>query len=265
MPGPSGSTTYPSAITGPPLVRSSSKNGTDAACHSSARKFGIEAQTWADASVPTGPAMLCGATGLEWTSAERRDAARVREPPDLLDVGREDVDAAESHERGEAVEAVEVLACADRGRRPLGDPRDGREILRWRRILEPEQRQVLERAGEPQRVRRCVAPVQVERDVRPACDRVDRRRRERDLSLELGGRDRSRVEVLVLEKRKVEVELQRGEPALGHLARACGVGVRCVHVVGIRRRPVHLRLGPGELVVDASPIQGSRRETSVAL
>ena len=52
-----------------PSVTSSSKNGTLAACHSSTRKFGIDAQTWAEASVPIGPEMLCGASGRECTSA----------------------------------------------------------------------------------------------------------------------------------------------------------------------------------------------------
>ena len=120
-----------------------------------------------------------------------------------------------------AVEAVEVLARADRGRRALGDARDGREILRRRRILEPEEGQVLERAGEPQRVCRCVAPVEVEGDVGSARDRLDRRLGERDLALELGGRDRPRVQVFVRKQREVEVELERREAAVGHLAALC--------------------------------------------
>ena len=79
---------------------------------------------------------------------ECRDPTRVGQPADLLDVRREDVDATVVDERREGLEAVEVLAGADRRRRALGDSRDRREILRRRRILEPEHGQVLERAGE---------------------------------------------------------------------------------------------------------------------
>ena len=135
------------------------------------------------------------------------------------------------------------------------------EVVRRRRILEPEQWQVLERTREPQRVGRRVAPVEVEGDVGAAGDCVDRRPRERELPLELRCRDRSRVQILVLEQRQVEVELQRREAAIGHLGGTSRVGVRRVHVAQVLRRPVHLRLRLGRLVERlAHPRQPARDE-----
>ncbi len=194
-----------------------------------------------------------------------RDPARVAEPADLLDVGREDVDAAPVDQRCEAVQPVEVLAGADRGRRPLRDPRDRLEILRRSRVLEPEHGQVLEGAREPERIRRGVAPMQVERDLRSARDRRDRRFGERDLPLQLRGRDRARVQVLVREQRQVEVELQRREAAVGHLARTRRVGVWGVDVFRLSRRPVHLRVEVVELVRRRSPSTAAAARRAIAL
>ena len=61
-PGASGTRIKPRSITGPsqPAARSF-QNGTLMPCHSSARKFGIAAQTCTLAIVPIGDAMQCGA------------------------------------------------------------------------------------------------------------------------------------------------------------------------------------------------------------
>ncbi len=107
---------------------------------------------------------------------------------------------------------------------------------------------MLEGAREPERIRRRVAPVQVERHLGSARDRLHGRFGERDLSLQLRGRDRARVQILVRQQRQVEVELQRREAAVGHLARTRRVGVGRVDVLRLSRRPVHLRVEVVELV-----------------
>ena len=107
---------------------------------------------------------------------------------------------------------------------------------------------MLERTRETERVRGCVAPVEVERDLGPADDRVDGGLRDGDLARELRSRDRPCVQVLVLEERQVEIELERGEATVCHLPCARRIGLGRVHVARVVGRPVHLRLRLGELV-----------------
>ena len=121
----------------------------------------------------------------------------------------------------------------------LGDARDGREVLRRRRILEPEQGQVLERASEPKRVGGRVAPVQVEGDVgsaaqpprpsprraRPACPAVPARWFSRR-GLHPGSSGRSRSNLSAVKPRSA-IELALAAYASGVYTSPASAGAQC--------------------------------------